>query len=205
MRFLIVLKVTLNPGRFFRCRKEIFLPKATSLKHLEGKKWKKNTRFGIKTIKTSPSSSSLSYILCFLFGEMNSTSPSFRGRIKWCFFFKSTSLRKWCWYGKNYEPQKFPLKWPMIESLQHHFIPFFLRWFKQPPWPDWKSPNCWGHRFNLSKRVGLESPSVVVLRTGPGSTAGSGAAEPIRGELNGDGRKWPMQITGCVTHHKGDL
>ena len=50
------------------------------------------------------------------------------------------------------------------------------------------------------QRVPLSSFSL-----GPGSTAGSGAAEPIRGELNGDGRKWPMQIPGYVTHHKGDL
>ena len=67
---------------FVGCRKEIFLPKATSLKHLETQKMEKTLDLGVKTIKTSPSSSSLPYILCFLFGEMNSTSPSFRGRIK---------------------------------------------------------------------------------------------------------------------------
>ena len=164
----------------------------------------KNTGFGVKTIKTSPSSSSLPYILCFLFGEMNWTSPSFRGRIKWCFFIGNPPRKEVMLIRKNYEPQKYPSngQWSKVYiTISYHF---FLRWFKQPPWPDWKSPKCWGHRFNLSKRVGLESPSVVVLRTGPGSTAGSGAAEPIRGELNGDGRKWPMQITGCVTHHKGD-
>ena len=38
---LIVVKVPLNPGGFFRCRKEIFLPKATSLKHVEAQKIKK--------------------------------------------------------------------------------------------------------------------------------------------------------------------
>ena len=173
----------------------------------------KNTRFGIKTIKTSPSSSSLSYILCFLFGEMNSTSPSFRGQIKWCFVL-STSVRKWCWYGKAWTSQI-----PLLGNDRNYITisyPFFevMQTSDLTLSPDIgvtgsTFPKGSGFQPSQSTRIAwLVSHQRVRLSSfslGPGSTAGSGAAEPIRGELNGDGRKWPMQITGCVTHHKGDL